>query len=74
MSYRKNARFAENVLPSGDGQSGLFLLTSREEFYDTKKLSGVGAKSWGGVFKDEVREWGIGFEEMMETVGDKGLV
>ena len=34
-------------------------MTSREEFSDTEKLLGVGAESWGGAFKDEVREWGI---------------
>ena len=45
ISYRKNARFAEDVLPSGDSQSGLFSLTSREEAGDTGKLSGVGAES-----------------------------
>lgn len=28
-------------------------------------------KSWGGSFKDEIREWGVVFEEMMKTVGDK---
>lgn len=27
-------------------------------------------KSWGGAFKDELREWGAVFEEMMKTVGD----
>ena len=51
ISYRKNARFAEDVPPSGDGQSGLFSLTSMEEASDTEKFPGVGAKflkHWGG--------------------------
>ena len=50
ISYRKNARSAEDVLPSGDGRSRLFPLTSREEVGHTEKLSGVGAeflKHWG---------------------------
>jgi len=28
-------------------------------------------EAWGGAFKDEVREWGASFEEMMRAVGDK---
>ena len=27
--------------------------------------------NWGGTFKDEVREWGVAFEEMVKAVGDK---
>jgi hypothetical protein len=30
-------------------------------------------EGWGGAFKDEIQEWGVVFEEMMETVGDKCL-
>jgi alpha-N-acetylglucosamine transferase len=45
-----------------------------EEVFDVKRhrdFLGVSEKSWGGAFKDEVREWGVVFEEMMKTVGDK---
>ena len=31
----------------------------------------VAEQGWGGAFKDEVREWGVAFEGMMEAVGDK---
>jgi len=31
----------------------------------------VAEERWEGAFKDEIREWGVVFEEMMETVGDK---
>ena len=58
ISYGKNARFNGDVLPSGNGQSGLFSLTSREEAGDTEKLSGVGAeflKHWGGEQQFKVR-------------------
>ena len=28
---------------------------------------------WGGAFRDEIREWGVAFEGMMRSVGDKCL-
>ena len=28
---------------------------------------------WGGSFREEIREWGVAYEEMMEAVGDKCL-
>ena len=30
-------------------------------------------EAWGGAYKDEIEEWGVAFEEMMEAVGDKCL-
>lgn len=39
-----------------------------------RDFSEVAQKSWGGAFKEEVREWGAVFEEMVRTVGDKCLV
>ena len=45
-----------------------------EEVFSVKKhrdFLGVAEQSWEGVFKDEVREWGVVFEEMMKTVGDR---
>ena len=28
---------------------------------------------WGGAFRDEIREWGVAFEEMVRAVGDRCL-
>jgi alpha-N-acetylglucosamine transferase len=33
----------------------------------------VAEENWGGAFKEEVQEWGVVFEEMMEAVGDRCL-
>ena len=50
--------------------------TSKEVF-DLEKhrdFLEVAEKRWEGKFKDEVREWGAVFEEMMRTIGNKCLV
>ena len=30
-------------------------------------------EDWGGNFREEIQEWGVAFEDMMKTVGDKCL-
>jgi hypothetical protein len=45
-----------------------------EEVFDVERhrdFLEVAKESWGGSFQDEVQEWGVVFEEMVETVGDK---
>ena len=46
----------------------VFDMNRRKDFLE------IAEKSWGGAFKDEVREWGVVFEEMMKRVGYKCLL
>jgi len=47
--------------------------TGKELFSVERQRSALQSaeKEWRGAFKDEIQEWGVAFEEMMEAVGDK---